>query len=70
MKKKRGYCCPACGESVTTVVQTATLSDCIIRTRKCLYCGYKHDTGEVALGKSIQLHMGVNAGRMTVKEVA
>lgn len=42
----RGYKCPACGEAATSVVQTSTLSRCVIRNRKCLYCGYAHETCE------------------------
>ena len=56
MSEKRIYGCPACGKPTTTVVQTLSLSSCIIRKRQCLTCGYLHETTEIPieLSKAMQ----------------
>lgn len=65
-----GYKCPACGVAATIITKTVPISDCIIRIRKCLVCGFKHKTSEVSIGKNITYYMGINSGRVSVKEVA
>lgn len=43
------YACPACGASATRVINTSSVKSCIVRTRRCLLCGYTHDTCEAAM---------------------
>lgn len=43
------YACPACGATATRVVNTASMRSCVVRTRKCMLCGYAHDTCEAAM---------------------
>lgn len=46
---ERRYQCPACGSSETIVWCTRAFSDLILRSRKCLVCGYIHKTIETRL---------------------
>jgi len=46
------YACPACGSATTRVVNTASMRSCIVRTRRCLFCGYMHDTCEAKMDVS------------------
>ncbi|MBE6441306.1 MAG: hypothetical protein J6N67_06140 [Desulfovibrio sp.] len=59
MCEKRGYLCPACGKSTTSVIQTASLSSCVIRTRRCLTCGHIHETTEIAVDTASALREAV-----------
>ncbi len=46
------YACPACGKAATTVISTSSLKSCIIRQRRCLECGYIHETCETGMEMS------------------
>ena len=49
MTEKSGYACPFCGEHSTMVFKTLSLTNCVIRYRKCLTCGKSHETAEIPM---------------------
>lgn len=60
MREEKGYQCPSCGKATTHVVQTSSLSSCIIRIRRCNLCGYSHETVEVQMDISSSIRKAAN----------
>lgn len=66
------YACPACGASVTRVINTASMRSCIVRTRQCMFCGYTHDTCEAPMDVSALLRDAMSfvvEGRALMREM-
>lgn len=59
MNDRPGYLCPCCGKPATNVDRTTTLPYCIIRVRRCLECGYHHETVEMEMEASKAIKQAV-----------